>query len=140
MGLARALWYVVHSLVEGNDTVQKVGIVVVAFPRHAKVSYLDRKLMKMNMESLTGCIPVRLGALHVCHPPWFFGKVAYPIMKLVMSERVRKRVRVHVGSQEKVLKELEAFGMGREVLPSELGGDVILDNDAWLQERKMGGL
>eukprot|EP00970_Alexandrium_tamarense_P000444 scaffold59_cov114-Alexandrium_tamarense.AAC.3 len=88
----------------------------------------------MNVESLSGCIPVRLGGFHICHPPWFFGKVAFPLMKLVMRERMRKRVRVHVGSEEKVLKELEEVGMGREVLPSEIGGDVVLDNDGWMQD------
>eukprot|EP01082_Thalassiosira_pseudonana_P009424 g8394.t1 g8394 contig29:416916-417580(-) len=75
-----------------------------------------------------------------CHPPWFFGKVAFPLMKLDMPERMRKRVRVHVGSEEKVLKELEEVGIGREVLPSEIGGNVVLDNDGWMQERKMAGL
>lgn len=139
-GVARALWYVLHSMLEGNETAQKVGIVVVGYPHHAKLSYLDRKLMKMNVESLSGCIPVRLGGFHICHLPWFFGKVAFPLMKLVMPERMRKRVRVHVGSEEKVLKELEEVGMGREVLPSEIGGDVVLDNDGWMQERKMAGL
>ena len=127
-------------MLEGNETAQKVGIVVVGYPHHAKLSYLDRKLMKMNVESLSGCIPVRLGGFHICHPPWFFGKVAFPLMKLVMPERMRKRVRVHVGSEEKVLKELEEVGMGREVLPSEIGGDVVLDNDGWMQERKMAAL
>jgi hypothetical protein len=45
-----------------------------------------------------------------------------------------------VGSEEKVLKELEEVGMGREVLPSEIGGDVVLDNDGWMHERKMAAL
>jgi hypothetical protein len=83
-------------MLEGNETAQKVGIVV-GYPHHAKMSYLDRKLMKMNVESLSGCIPVRLGGFHICHLPWFFGKVAFPLMKLVMPERMRKRVRVMWG-------------------------------------------
>ena len=127
MGVARTFWCVLHSILENNDTAQKVGIVVLAYPHHLKLSYVDRKLMRMNMESLSGCIPVRLGALHVCHPPWFFAKIVFPIMKLVAGDRIRKRVRLHSGTEEKVLQDLEGFGLGKEVLPSELGGEVVLE-------------
>lgn len=119
---------------------QLEGMVVVAFPHHAKISYVDRKLMKMNMDSFSGCLPIRMGAFHICHPPWFFGKIIFPFMKLVMPKRMLKRIRVHTGSEEKVLDSLREFGLSREVLPSELGGDVIIDTDAWIQEMKSRGL
>lgn len=140
LGVARAMWYVMHSVLEGNDTVQKIGLVLVAYPHHAKVSVVDRRLMKMNMESISGCIPVRIGGFHVCHPPWFFGKIVFPIMKVIMGERMRKRIRVHSGSEERVLENLKGYGLGREVLPSEIGGDVILDMDSWIQEMKSRGM
>lgn len=171
------------------------GMVAIAYPHHAKISVIDRKLMKMNMESISGCLPVRIGepttctrasllcssrfittscamqsfagGFHICHPPWcaifememetlflvgyshnlslscanrFFGKIVFPIMKMVMPERMRKRVRVHVGTEQKVLDSLKAFGLDREVLPSELGGDVIIDTDSWIQDMKSRGL
>ena len=139
-GIVRSLWYILHALLEQNDTVQKLGAVVIGYPHHAKLSYVDRKLMKMNGESITGCIPVRMGALHVCHPPWFFSNVVFPIMKLVLPERMRKRIRVHSGSREKVLERLGKLGLGREVLPSDIGGDVVLDMDGWLDECQKKGM
>eukprot|EP00574_Skeletonema_japonicum_P012968 CAMPEP_0201713528 /NCGR_PEP_ID=MMETSP0593-20130828/339_1 /ASSEMBLY_ACC=CAM_ASM_000672 /TAXON_ID=267983 /ORGANISM="Skeletonema japonicum, Strain CCMP2506" /LENGTH=303 /DNA_ID=CAMNT_0048202685 /DNA_START=23 /DNA_END=934 /DNA_ORIENTATION=+ len=139
-GVARSIWYILHHILEGNDDVQKLGIVVIGYPHNAKISYVDRKLMKMNMEGITGCIPVRMGAFHICHPPWFFEKVVFPIIKVVMPDRMRKRLRTHCGSQEKVLESLKKFGLEREVLPSDIGGDVILDVDGWLQECKKKGL
>eukprot|EP00985_Skeletonema_marinoi_P034650 scaffold44495_cov139-Skeletonema_marinoi.AAC.3 len=139
-GVARSTWYVLHNILEGNDTVQKLGVVVIAYPHHAKISYVDRKLMKMNMESITGCIPVRMGSFHICHPPWFFGNIIFPLIKVIMPDRMKKRIRVHSGSQEKVLDSLEKFGLERSVLPSDIGGDVILDTDGWLQECKKKGL
>ena len=81
-----------------------------------------------------------MGAFHIVHPPWFFGKIVFPIMKIVMPERMRKRVRVHVGSEEKVLNNLKEFGLDREVLPSDIGGDVMLDTDSWVQDMKTRGL
>jgi hypothetical protein len=139
-GVARAVWYVLHNMLEGNETVQKLGIVAIGYPHNVKLSYLDRKLMKMNMESITGCIPVRLGGFHICHPPWFFGHIVFPIIKVIMPERMRKRLRLHQGSNEKVLASLKKFGLEREVLPIDLGGDVILDTDSWLNESKKKGL
>lgn len=114
-------------------------MVVVAHPKHVKLSFLDRKLIKMNSESISGCLPVRIGGIHICHPPWFFGKI-FPILKMVLPERMRKRIRVHSGKEEKVLKDLEGFGLRREGLPAEIGGDVILDMESWMREMKSRGL
>lgn len=140
LGVARALWYVIHHVIEGNDVAQRIGLLLIAFPHNAKVSVVDRKLMKMNMESLSGCLPVRVGGFHICHPPWFFHKIVFPIMKLVMPDRMRKRVKVHAGSEEKVLENLKGYGLGKEVLPSDIGGHVSMDTASWVQEMKSRGL
>ena len=96
--------------------------------------------MKINMESVSGAIPIRVGAFHICNPPWFFGKIIWPFMKLILPERMKKRMRVHTGSQDKVLDSLKEFGLDREVLPSEIGGDVIIDTDAFIHDMKSRGL
>mmetsp|Transcript_3423 Transcript_3423/g.6585 ORF Transcript_3423/g.6585 Transcript_3423/m.6585 type:complete len:331 (+) Transcript_3423:247-1239(+) len=140
MGVARALWYIMHNAIEGNDAVQKLGMVAIAHPQHAKISVIDRKLMKLNLESMSGCLPIRMGGFHIVQPPWFFTKIVFPIMKVIMPDRMRKRVRVYGGSEAKILKELKEVGLGREVLPSEIGGDVILDTESWIQEMTSRGL
>ena len=81
-----------------------------------------------------------MGGFHICNPPWFFGHIIFPIIKLIMPPAMRKRIRVHDGSQELVLESLKKFGLDRTVLPSDIGGDVLLDTDAWLQECKKKGL
>ncbi len=101
-------------------------MVVIVYPHRANISIIDRKLLKMNMESISGCLPIRVGGFHVCHPPWFFGKIVYPLMKVIMPSHMSKRIRVHVGSEEKVLATLQQFGMEKDVLPSDIGGDVVL--------------
>jgi len=140
MGVARALWYIMHNAIEGNDVVQKLGMVAIAHPQHAKISVVDRKLMKLNIESISGCIPIRIGGFHIVQPPWFFTKIVFPFMKVIMPDRMRKRVRVYSGGEAKILKELKEVGLGREVLPSEIGGDVILDIESWILEMTSRGL
>ena len=44
-----------------------------------------------------------------------------------MPTHMSKRIRVHVGSEEKVLANLKQFGMDKDVLPSDIGGDVVLN-------------
>ena len=158
MGVARAMWLVIHQVIVGDETAQKLGnkisvtldlfrhlsahlvfltihlsitgVVVIAFPHHTKISTVDRKLIKMNVESISGCLPIRVGGFHICHPPWFFGKVIYPLMKLFMPARMSKRIRVHVGSEDKVLEYLKQYGLERNVLPSDIGGDVVLETNS----------
>jgi hypothetical protein len=53
-----------------------------------------------------------------------------------MGDRLRKRVRVHSGSEQKVLKALEKqFGLTKDVLPSDIGGNIVLDHGQWLADR-----
>lgn len=81
---------------------------------------------------------VRLSGAHVCQPPGFF-RLLIPLVKLVMGERLRKRIRFHTGSHEDVQKSLEPYGLTKDILPTELGGDVVLDQDAWLEARRKEG-
>lgn len=138
LSIQRAIWYVIHAALE-DDSVQQKGVVMLMYPHNAKFSQIDRKLMKMNTESMKGCIPVRLSAFHICHPPKFFA-IIFPLLKLFLGERLRKRIRVHSGSDKKVIEHLNHFGLTKNELPSDLGGDIVLDNSGWLKERKDSGL
>jgi hypothetical protein len=110
-----------------------------SFPVHAKLSQFDHPLTKMNMESFKGCIPVRQSGLHVCYPPSFVFFL-WPIFKLFMRERLRKRVHMHSGSTEKVMKHMAAFGLPRESIPTDVGGEAEVDHLSWLEHRRTCGL
>ena len=135
--MAKAVWYVLHAALEDEDA-QKHGIVLVVFPHKAKVTQMDRQLIKLLAGSLKDRIPVRLAGFHICHPPTFF-RVIFPIISLVLGPRLRKRIRIHAGSTEKVQEELNAYGLTRNKLPSELEGEIVLDHQAWLEQRRAAG-
>jgi hypothetical protein len=88
---------------------------------------------------MKGCIPVRLSAFHMCHPPAFFSMVP-PVLKMFMGERLRKHIQLHSGNKEQVLKCTSKFGLPRDAIPSELGGDAPLDHADWLERRRAAGL
>ena len=134
----RALWYVMHAALEDVETQQK-GVVIIADPRKAKMSQTDTKLDKLNVESIRGCLPVRVAAMHLCHMPAFFALI-FPIIKVFLGERLRQRIKLHNGSVSHVMERLSTFGLTSEMLPNQLGGNFLLDHERWLADRERGGM
>ena len=136
--MVRAFWYTVHAALEDEMT-QKRGIILLLYPHRAHVSQFDRKLVSMNAASIKGCLPVRVGAFHICHPPAFF-TVVFPVLNFFLGKRLRARIKVHTGSETHILETLARYGISKESVPSDLGGDVKLDQKKWLEMRKESGL
>jgi len=152
--MVRALWYNIHSAIEEDD-VQRKGVVIIAHPEHVARSQIDQKLMKMNVTCIRGCLPVRIAAFHVCNPPFFF-ELLFPIVKLLMGERLRKRIKIHSdrngkknkstkgeGSVEEstvIRKLVDKYGIDKIKIPTEVGGGNTIDHVQWLEDRKVAGL
>jgi hypothetical protein len=136
--MCRALWYVAHAALEDERT-QRRGVVICVYPVGAKISQMDRALIQMHVDSIKSCLPLRLSGIHLCHPPIFL-QLVLPVFQWFMGPRMRHRLRVHAGSKEKVLQRLERFGLLKESIPVELGGDAVLDYPAWLEQRRAAGL
>jgi len=137
--MVRTLWYTLHYVLRNDETAQRKGVVIIMFPKHIKFAQFNRKLAKMNAESIKGCIPIRLSAIHICHPPVVFDLI-FPVVKVLMGSKLRKKIQLNSGSEEKVLEKFEQkFGMKRNDLPTELGGSLVLDQDQWLDERRRNG-
>jgi CRAL/TRIO domain len=137
--LVRTFWYVVHAALEDEET-QRKGIVVISDPGRAKFSQFDSKVVQLMIGSFRGGLPVRLSAIHIVHPPAFISFI-WPVVNLFLGKRLRQRVRVHSGKEEKVLEELEAkFGLTKAMLPTTIGGMVELRHQQWLASRSSSGL
>lgn len=137
--MVRTFWYVIHSALEVEET-QKHGMILMADPGRAKLSQFDREVGKGIIGSISGALPIRLSAVHVVHPPTFF-TIVFTFIKLVMPKRLQKRIRVHSGDEQKVLKEFEEkFGLTEDKLPSTIGGSLVLDHHSWIKMRRDSGL
>jgi len=134
---ARAAAYMLMALLEDVPTQQK-GMVVIFWPYRETWDQPNREFISLMASSLKGALPVRLSGAHICQPPTFF-RLLIPFVKMVMGERLRKRIRFHTGSNKDVQATLEPYGLTKEILPTELGGDVVLDIKAWIDARLKDG-
>jgi len=160
MSMCRAAWYVLHAALferpshssssstekEGESELsaaaiaaQRYGVVILNDPSRAKFEQFDRRLARQVVTSLQGALPIRLAAIHLCNPPTFFAMILR-LIYLFMKERTRKRTIIHPGSTAKVRRALAAYGLDKSKLPTQLGGEVVLDHLQWLQERRSRGL
>ena len=131
----RAVWYMMHAALE-SETAQQHGVIALVSMKDVSVRQFDKELISQIADSLKGRLPVRLSAIHIFHPPIVFA-VIFPLIKLLLGPRLRKRIRLY--SKRNVLPELEPFGLTSDVVPTELGGNVVLDHEAWLEQRKRNG-
>jgi len=137
--MVRATWYLVQRVLVEDELAQKKGMIFMSFPHHAKFGQFDKQLIRQMLGSIQGCLPVRLSAFHLCHPPVFF-RLIYPIVQVFMSKRTKKRFLVHSGTTEHVLEHLaNTYGLTKADLPADIGGERVLDAKEWLSERKKAG-
>lgn len=134
----RAFWYIFHVLLEDID-VQKRGVIVLNYNEHFRNSNRDPPLTKMFFNTMKGALPIRISVIHGCHVPYFYSCVI-AIMMIFLGDRLRKRVIVHDGTHEQVIKSLEKYGISISDVPTDMGGLYELDTIAWLNERRNNGL
>lgn len=134
-GMVRCLWYIMHALFRDDIDVQQKGVIIIGHPKHLKFQQMDREQVKMNINSIRNCLPLRISSFIICHPPTFF-EIIFPFLKLIIGAKLRKRIKVCSGTDEAVLKKLAKCNLSKRVLPSDIGGDIKLNHSKWIEERK----
>lgn len=134
--VVKTLWFVTHVALENTETAKR-GFITISHPQRTKLERmrLACKFLPAVMDSVSSALPMRLSAYHVCHPPTFF-RVILPLVRLIIGERMAKRVLAHPGTSDEVLGKLLSYGFSMENIPESLGGDRPAQMLKWLEERK----
>jgi spore coat protein CotH len=61
------------------------------------------------------------------------------MVELILGQRLKKRIKVHFGSDEHVRADLKMYGLTDNTIPVEIKGQVVLDHSKWLAERRRLG-
>lgn len=87
---------------------------------------LTPKYMTLFSKALRNCLPCRFKGIHIYNESTFFGCI-WAVLKLLLSEKIKKRVHFHGDNQ----KNLHKF-IPKAILPSEYGGEnTQFSNESW---------
>ena len=134
MSVMRCMWYQFHIHLD-DLKVHNCGFVGVGHFRIDSPKQFDRIQSKMSVASVKDALPVNLVCIHMCHTPLFFNFV-FPMIKFILGKDMRLRTKTHYGSEDKVLQELEHYGIHRSLIFKSMGGGYDLNVEEWLAYRQ----
>lgn len=111
---------------EAARMTQVYGMCILADLRGVAMSNVDLRVPKLLYALFSSRIPMRLGAVYIVNPPWFF-EVFFPAVRLLMPEKIRSRIHV-LGTQVQRLKD---HFEDSQLLPVH-GGSLAYDHEAWM--------
>jgi len=135
--MIRAVWYLLHAVLFSSESAQRHGVICVSDPSRAQFSQIDTKLAKLLIPSVLGAIPLRISAYHICNAP-SYASMVWAVVKHFISARLRKRVFYHAGP--KILKQLAAYGLESNMVPTCLGGTAEINHSEWMLDQMANGL
>lgn len=131
----RAIWYMVHVLLE-SAAVQKNGFILMLNASTVSPKNMHRALQKKAAYSVGHCLPMRIGAFHVCQPTLHF-RFALPVIKFFIGSPLKQRIKVSKGTEEEIISKLNEYGIPADQVPSDIsGGKYELDHAKWLEARQ----
>jgi hypothetical protein len=80
--------------------------------------------------------PVKILANHVCCPPWIVVKVIQPLLNAVCDKRLRERKLEHDVQENQIISVLSTYGIMKDMLPTEMGGTIELNQSEWIANRR----
>jgi len=129
-----AVWYLLETCIEDPE-VRGRGVVFVADGRNMQRKHYSRRLKGLAW-LMKSVMPVRIRGFHFCYPSRVAYYVLRPALISLLGREFRLRFKMHFGSQDKVLRDLEGYCLPKDRLPIELGGTVVLDMDMWMKARR----
>jgi len=134
--MLRVVWYIIHCALE-EESVQKRGLIIFSTAQGSSISNFDLKLDRVYVRHLQQVLPIKWKALHQFTKKNSMVEFFLPHFLYLLGPYMRCRYRLHYIAEDKEhLPELARYGMPREILPTEVSGDLDFDYRVWLTGRK----
>ena len=131
----RVFWYAVEVLSHDNTDVRS-GYVQVVWNKDSTIWDFDLRGYKRLTYFERSCWPVKCMAAHVCCSPRSSLQIIKPIVFAFMKKRIRSRNIIHDVPESDILDVLEDYGILKDRLPTEMGGDLTFSQSEWLANRR----
>lgn len=131
-----SLWYLLHVMAIDDPECPKKGAIIIADAGRFQFSQCDKALIKLIINSIKECLPIRLSAYHLCYPPTFVS-FFIPIVFLFLNKRLKQRLIVSNGNKAIVIHQLsDKYHIEACHLPTQVGGILELNMKSWIMSRK----
>lgn len=127
------LWYLIETVMEDPDK-RKCGLVMLMDCRDYSRQHTSRGAF-FGLMDLLSALPISLKALHACYPSALVHHIIFPIYKRLAPKDMRLRTVLHYGSVSEVLTSLSGYCLPPECVPTDLGGQLVVDGPSWMLSR-----
>lgn len=118
----RRLWFFQIMRAVEPQSAQLRGVVLIIVADHMGPSKIKMAFQKFVARAVQECMPFKVGQLFVVNQPWLFGSLIWPIIKVLLKEKIRRRISV-IGRDYAALHHVVAL----EAVPVGAGGTLVLD-------------
>ena len=99
-----------------------------------RLRHFNPKRVLAMLKSGENFFPIRLQSLDLCNPMIIYPVVA-PVVKAMLSLRLRQLLMVHRGTSDRVLESLNACSLPNYCVPTNLGGNLDVSLEAFVAAR-----
>jgi hypothetical protein len=137
--LRRSIWYTMEVAAQECTEISS-GIVQIHWERDTTLWDYDSKMHDCIAECLKTSWPVKLISSHICCPPSIPLRFLRPIIHCIMDKDMRSRVQFHDVPETDIAQSLCKFGILESMLPTHMGGRVVINQSEWIANRRASEL
>lgn len=115
-------------------------VVQIMWDRHTTLWDYDGQVYDRMNYFDTSAWPVRIAAFHDCCPPKFMLRIIKPLMFALKDKESRSRTLFHDVPENDITQVLSSYGIQKDMLPTDMGGSLVLDQSDWIASRRAAEL
>jgi len=108
----------------------------IVFDKFTTIFDIDPKLNRQTTYFYRSCWPVKNMCTHIVCTPKIVKSLAKPVVLALLSKEERSRLKFHDVPECDVIETLAGYGILNDMLPTEMGGSVQLDQSEWIANRR----
>jgi hypothetical protein len=116
------------------------GFVAIDFCKDFTMWDNDHGLYAQLIYFMENCWPIKSIASHLCCAPSIVVRILKLTTFVLMDKHTRSRKVVHDIPESQLLDILSDYGIHKEMLPTQMGGTVQLDQAKWIADRRAAEL
>jgi hypothetical protein len=132
----RAIWYNVELAGAECLGTSSSGFVFIGWHKNATIWDFTRKVIGTLAVYEKSALPIRFDAAHGFCASNFIIRTMSPLVLTLMDARGRSRYKIHDIPENDAAVDLSSYGISKEMLPTEMGGSVVLDQQEWIANRR----